>query len=225
MIQFMMENIMIIGNSQSTNIFLNRNSYLPQNKKDSVTKEIEKQIENLQEQISKISNKENLSVEQKLDMQNDLREQIDDLNKQLVKANLEKHAKELKEAQVQSIKQEDTSLANGGLSLISLSSSLKQVSIQKTTNTKMKGKAKILANEIKLDEERGVDVTYKKDELSQIKSSIENMSKRIQNTMKDVNNQIKKSNDQAKEKEGIKEDQLDKTSNSNNKKLDSQSAV
>ena len=112
--------------------------------------------------------------------------------------------------QNQSIQDEYTVNDSEGVNLISLSSSLKQVSIQNAVNTKMKGQARVLASEIKLDEGRGLDVTNKKEELSQTNSKIENINKQIQNTLKDVNDKIKKGNEQVKEKED-KTDKTDKT--------------
>ncbi|OFI01421.1 hypothetical protein CLOACE_21460 [Clostridium acetireducens DSM 10703] len=206
---------MMVGNNKNISIFSNRNFYYSQDKKDSVVKGIEKQIKIVQKQMVKISENESLSAEQKLDMKKDLREQLDELNEQLMKRNMEvqkqerekKEEKLQKQVQNQSIQDEYTVNDSEGVNLISLSSSLKQVSIQNAVNTKMKGQARVLASEIKLDEGRGLDVTNKKEELSQTNSKIENINKQIQNTLKDVNDKIKKGNEQVKEKE----DKTDKT--------------
>ncbi|WP_102401361.1 FlxA-like family protein [Haloimpatiens massiliensis] len=206
---------MIIGNNQKISIFANHNFSSSQNKKDSLIEGIQKQIENVQEQMWKISENEGLSTEQKLDMQKDLREQLDELNKQLMERNMEvqKEEKEKREKESQeqmknkSVKDEYIANGNEGINLISLSSSLKKVSAQNGVKTKIKGQARVLANEIKIDEGRGLDVTNKKERLSEINSKIKSINKQIQNSIKDVNDEIKKVNGQAKEKGEVKENE------------------
>lgn len=164
---------MNIKSSENISIFLNNNIHSPQNRKDSSIKAIEKQIKNVQEQL-------------------------EELNKKLMQTTLESQQKEREKKEIEmkeQVKDEDSVSNIRNENLILLSSSLKQISLQSSVSTKMKGEARVLASEIKLDEGRGLDVTSKKEDLAQINVKVENINKKIGEKLKNVNEQINKSNE------------------------------
>lgn len=158
-------------------------------KQDNVAMGITKQMNSIQEQLAKISENQTMSAEQKLELREELEEQLDTLNRQLVERNFKKQEQQIKQIQSPT---RDEDFERSGADLISLASSLKQVSTQRALSTKMKGKAKTLENEIKLDEGRGLDTTEKKAELLQINAKLDSISEQINNALNDIGKEFKK---------------------------------
>lgn len=88
--------------------------------------------------------------------------------------------------------------------LFRVTNALIQVKQQKAASVKMKGNARVLESEIKLDESRGLDVLEKRKQLSEMKDRIENVDKKIGETMKNINSEIKK-----EIKKDVKEDKVE----------------
>lgn len=176
---------------------INQTNNSPKNKQDSVIAGITKQMDSIQEQIGKISENETMTVEQKLELKEELEEQLDVLNHQLVEHNLRKQEQQIKQMQSPS---RDEDFEKSGADLISLASSMKQISKQRAISTKMKGRAKTLENEIKLDQERGINTTDKKAELSQINAKIESISEQINQTLNEVGKGFKNGPENVDEK-------------------------
>lgn len=176
---------------------INQTNNSPKNKQDSVIAGIAKQMYSIQEQIGEISENETMTVEQKLELKEELEEQLDVLNHQLVEHNLKKQEQQIKQMQSPS---RDEDFEKSGADLISLASSMKQISKQRAISTKMKGRAKTLENEIKLDQERGINTTDKKAELSQINAKIESISEQINQTLNEVGKGFKKRPENVDEK-------------------------
>ncbi|MBS4535722.1 FlxA-like family protein [Clostridium sp. D2Q-14] len=216
---------MMIENNQQTGISSNYSFYLPQNKEDNVIRGIKNQIKTIQEKIAKISEDENLSGQEKVDMKKNLREQLDQLYGQLMERRMEiqkqkEKEKQFKNQSVESAEVEGTVEDIRVMNLISISSSLKQVSHQNATKTEIKGQARVLESEIKLDEARGVDVTRKKEKLSEINSQIEMINGQIQSKLKKVNDKISKVNKKEKEEQDKKIDEKDKDENTDKNKIE-----
>jgi len=200
---------MNIKSNGNASFLFDNNINSPQNRKDNAIKGIEKQIKSIQEQMSKLSEKEGTSHEEKIDMQKKLKEQLEELNKKLIQITIESQQKEREKTgkEMQQQVQDDDSVSNiREKNLILLSSSLKQISLQSSIGTKMKGEARVLASEIKLDEGRGLDVTSKKEDLAEINLKVENINKKMEEKLKTVNEKINKSNEKTNVKDDSEED-------------------
>lgn len=182
-----------VGNESS---FLKNSSPMNLQKKDSIKEGLRNQILNIQKQISSIFENKTLSEEQKKLMQKDLKEKLDELNKQMMERELEirKQQEEKQEEKVKEQLKIDNS--NGSnqdemIDLFRLTNGLSKVKQQRVTSVKIKGNIRILESEIKLDEGRGLDVSKKREQLSEMKKRIGNIDKTITDTMKNINSEMK----------------------------------
>ncbi|SKB34816.1 FlxA-like protein [Acetoanaerobium noterae] len=208
---------MKLGEIRNQSGFLSNNTVMKYNKKDSIKEGLQNQIINIQKQIYSVSENKSLSIEQKKQMQKDLKEQLNELNKQIIQRDLEIR-KEQEEKREENIKEqlkdknyiddEQQEMTN----LFSITSSLNQVKFQTSASVKIKGNARVLESEIKADEGRGLDVSEKRKKLSEMKDKIRGINKKIIKTMNEVNKEIKKSS----KKEPLKN--VEQSSNENEEK-------
>lgn len=196
--------------NQNLHQIINQTNNSPK-KLDKEATGIIKQMDSIQEQLTRIAENETMTVEQKLELKEELEEQLDTLNHQLVEHNIKKQEQQIKQMQSPS---RDEDFERNGANLITLASFLKQVSTQRTLSTKLKGHAKTLENEIKLDQGRGLNTTDKKDELSKVNAKIETISEQINKKLNDFGKEFKKGPakvnkkeiDKQKEEEAKKQD-------------------
>lgn len=156
------------------------------NGKDSVSKGIQSQIENAQKQLQELSSNKEMSTEEKIKKQQEIREQINDLNKQLRQHQIDqrKEMQEMKQPSkdgVSNKKQSNISKAGSqgtGFSkasmtaMISADSALSQAKNCDHIATQMEGQKNVLAMEIKLDAQRGKDVTAKQGQMQDLEERI-----------------------------------------------------
>lgn len=156
------------------------------NGKDSISKGIQSQIENAQKQLQELSSNKEMSTEEKMKKQQEIREQINDLNKQLRQHQIDqrKEMQEMKQSSkdgVSNKKQSNVSKAGSqrtGLSkasmtaMISADSALSQAKNSDHIVTQMEGQKNVLAMEMKLDEQRGKDVTKKQGDMQDLEERI-----------------------------------------------------
>lgn len=208
---------MKLGEIRNQSGFLSNNTVMKYNKKDSIKEGLQNQIINIQKQIYSVSENKSLSIEQKKQMQKDLKEQLNELNKQIIQRDLEirKEQEEKREEKIKEqlkdknhIDDEQQEMTN----LFSITSSLNQVKFQTSASVKIKGNARVLESEIKADEGRGLDVSEKRKKLSEMKDKIRGINKKIIKTMNEVNKEIKKSS----KKEPLKN--VEQSSNENEEK-------
>lgn len=208
---------MKLGEIRNQSGFLSNNTVMKYNKKDSIKEGLQNQIINIQKQIYSVSENKSLSIEQKKQMQKDLKEQLNELNKQIIQRDLEirKEQEEKREEKIKEqlkdknyIDDEQQEMTN----LFSITSSLNQVKFQTSASVKIKGNARVLESEIKADESRGLDVSEKRKKLSEMKDKIRGINKKIIKTMNEVNKEIKKSS----KKEPLKN--VEQSSNENEEK-------
>lgn len=200
----------VVGNENS---FLKNSSTMNYQKKDSIKEGLQNQILNIQKQISSIFENKTLSEEQKKVMQKELKEKIDELNKQMMERELEirKQQEEKQEEKVKEQLKIDNS--NGSnqdemIDLFRVTNDLSKVKQQRATSVKIKGNTRILESEIKLDESRGLDVSKKRKQLSEMKKRIENIDKKTTETMGNINSEMKRG-----VKKAVKEDKVESEGN------------
>ncbi|MDD4549235.1 MAG: FlxA-like family protein [Syntrophomonadaceae bacterium] len=208
----------ISGEQNNIHLYANNKLHLDWKRKDGVIKGIQKQIMNVQEQISKISENDKMSVEEKMNREKELKEQLEELNKQLMQRNMEIQKQEReKEMKEDSEKQAPKDENNNGIgademqNLISIGSSLNRVKTQSSMRIKLKGEARVLESEIKLDESRGVDTTDKREKLSDLNTKIDKITSRMSENLNQFNKAMKESTStEKKAKQQVQEEENNK---------------
>ncbi|MBU5316197.1 FlxA-like family protein [Clostridium bornimense] len=160
--------------------------------KDNQLQAIEKQIDNVQNQIQKLSENKNLSDDQKMERRKELQQQLQDLNKQLMERKIEIQ-REKREDNVSNnkVNLHDTAefSAEG---LISASNTMKQIKTTNTVKTSIEGEARVLKSEIKMDKSRGINTEGKESRLAKINDKVSDIMKDINKDIEDINNTVDK---------------------------------
>lgn len=149
--------------------------------KDAVSKNIQRQIGQVQKQLQELSSNEEMSVEDKMKRRQELQKQIADLNNQL-----RTHEMEVRKEKQQTKGNSMDDLLGGGSqsraakagdggkglsqasmkAMISADSAIGQADVQGSVAKKMEGRAGVLETEIKLDAARGGDTAAKEEQLA-----------------------------------------------------------
>lgn len=152
---------------------------------DSVSKNIQRQIENAQKKLQEISSNQDMPLEEKMKKRQEIQQEITNLNQELRQHQVEmRKEQQSKRTTMDDMlggsKQANSAKADGaelGLSqagmqaMISADASMKQAQVQGSVATQMNGKAGILESEIKMDKARGENVEKKEEELAKIKEN------------------------------------------------------
>lgn len=153
---------------------------------DPVSKNLQQQIDHLQQELKEISANQEMPAEAKMKKRQELQKQISELQIQLkqrqIEVKREEREKKKEEGSFDDLlgtkAQNKTNAAqNVGLSadsmtaMISADKSVKQANVQGSVATKMEGKANVLEVEIQLDSARGGDTSAKQAELSDVKAT------------------------------------------------------
>lgn len=164
---------------------------------DPVSKNIQKQIENLQDQLREISKNEKMSSEEKMERRMELQKQISDLNNQLRQHQMEKQREKQQPANVTNANAADktqtadepvTGITKAGMqSIISADTAITQAEVTHKTVTQMEGRAGVLEIEIKLDAGRQNSVESKEMELAKTKQIAENATSSQMNILEKAN--------------------------------------
>ncbi len=166
-------------------------------KKDAIQESLRKQMENIQKQLLAVTENKSLSIEQKKDIKKNLNEQLEEINKQMFERQLEireeKQKQREKKIKENAIRNFNKDSEQGEITdFIRIATSMGKIKSQHLISLEMKGEARVLESEIKLDESRGLDVSEKKVNLSDIKDKLSKLSKKIGKSVKEVNNEVKK---------------------------------
>ncbi len=183
-------------------------------KQDSLIQSLQKQIEMVQKKMDKLSDNKQLSMEDAMARRKELQKQLDTLHKELTQRRLEIQ----KEKQEQVKKIAETTEASHDFSkdihndkgeqVIGMDLTLNLLGTLRSTQVAMKGRARVLENEIKIDRARGASTEAKEDELGKIKDQLKN---KVPDLMKDLvqdksNDKVSQSSlDQSAETEDEKE--------------------
>jgi len=175
---------------------------------DAVSKNIKKQISNVQKALQELSSNEEISTEEKMKKRQELQQEITDLNNQLKqhqielrkekqqKMNQKTPAENLSNKKPQKNKQ-DLELSQAGMkTIISADSGIKQAQVQGNVAKKMENKADVLKVEIMLDESRATGgktakTEAKRAELAEMKKISINATSEQMDTLEETNQEIK----------------------------------
>jgi len=171
---------------------------------DSVSKNIQNQIANVQKQLQEISSNKDMSIEEKMKKRQELQQQISDLNNQLRQHQIEVRREQqqkkgstmddmLAGSKMSSIK---SNTKGAGMSqanmraMISAGTAMSQAQIQGSVATQMEGKAGVLESEIKIDAARGSNVEEKKEELAELQKKAVAAETTQMNTLANANKEL-----------------------------------
>ena len=166
---------------------------------DSITKSLQKQINDAQQQLRSLSENNTMSSEEKMKKRQEIQKQINDLNNQLRQHQMElkKEEREKKQEENKINKQNSSDVPNkNGMSqsnmesLITADSAMNQAKESGKVVTKLKGKEGVLESEIKLDESRGVNVDAKLAELAKTQQGVYNAQSNQFSSLKDAKDKL-----------------------------------
>lgn len=166
---------------------------------DAASKNIQNQIQAKQQELQKLSENEDMSLEDKMKKRQEIQQEISDLNMQLRQHQIEQR-REQQQSKGSSmddmlggkhkVQKKPQNRQNAGLSqasmkaMISADSSMKQAAVQGNVATSMEDRARVLETEIKQD--RGGSEA-KKAELADIKAKAEQATASQMSTLSDAN--------------------------------------
>lgn len=193
----------------------------PQQEDDLISKNLKRQIEDLQKQLQELSSDTQMSGEQKMKKRQEFQKQISDLNMQL-----RQHQIELRRQKQQEKEESDnifesgaikntpnqgnntTGLSQGSMeAMISADASMKQASKQGSVASKMEGRAGVLEVEIKLDSARNGDTSAKQAELAKVEQKAANATASQISTLNKANKEVEEA---AKSEQGTKKSDASK---------------
>lgn len=173
---------------------------------DAQSKNIQKQIEEKQKELSELSSKEDMSPEEKMKKRQELTKEISDLNMQLRQHQMEKRMQEKAERQKKSRNAQNTGtqrvrsaskgkkktrasgLSTEGMSaMLSADTSMKQAQVQGSVSNSMENRAGVIETEIKLDSARGGSTEGKEAALADVRARAENAANAQASTLREAN--------------------------------------
>ena len=166
---------------------------------DSISKNIQNQIANAQKKLQELSSDDKLSLEEKMKKRQEIQQEITMLNQQLRQHQIEQRKEQQSKGAsmedmlgdnrktVKSGKQEHGISQSSMQAMISADSSIKQAKVQGSTVAQMKGKARVLESEIKMDKNSGISTEKKEKELADIQSKAQATTTSQLATLADAN--------------------------------------
>ncbi|MCY6958317.1 hypothetical protein [Clostridium brassicae] len=176
-------------------------SSIGKSKQNNILENLMKQKENLMESKNAIKERSLKNGEDSKSIQEKMKnidKQIEEIDKQLNEIKLQEQRKPMgvedKDNKNKESKQKSKNDSVNGVkvdksmeNILDLSSNLSQAKELSSQRTIMSGEARVLENEIKTDEQRGIDPVRKKKRLSKVNDNIEKISQNISNNLNDVN--------------------------------------
>lgn len=197
---------------------------------DATTKNLQSQILAKQQELKKLSENQDMTMEAKMKKRQEINQQIADLNRQLRQHEIEQRKEKQKEEAsmndmlggepANNAASAQQSQTNSGLSdanmkaMISADASMKMSDVQGSVSASLERIATVLRGEIKQDAGRGVSVDRKEQELADIEQRALNAAKGQMKELKGAHDSVKDAR-----KDAIKEARKDKLNNPN-KNLD-----
>ena len=203
-----------INGTNMQNVGMNRQMGI-----DSVSKNIQNQIANAQQELQELSSNKEMSIEEKMNKRQEIQQQISDLNNQL-----RQHQIEMRREQQQSKSSSMDDMLGGtrilsntgsqgaGLSqasmqaIISADSAMTQVQNQGRVVTKMEGRAGVLETEIKLDSARGNNVEAKQEELAEVQQKASGAQASQMNVLANANKELEEAAKAEQQTEKVSKD-------------------
>lgn len=161
---------------------------------DAVSKNIKRQISEVQKKIQELAQKQDMSLEEKMKKRQEYNQQIADLNAQLRQHEIEVRQEKQqpkensmedmlggKESQDGAQDKDSVSISTEGMeAMISADSSKKQSKVYGHVAKDLQAKARTLSSEIETDAQRGLDTSAKVSALADLEERMENaVSKQI----------------------------------------------
>ena len=138
---------------------------------DSVTKTIQKQIQDLKKQLKEVSADPNMNAEVKARKQQDIQQQITDLQNQLRQHQMDQRQQKLKEKTEEAKSSEQAGME----AVVSADNAVRNAEVQEGVASKMKGRASVLRSEMELDAGRNSGtIPSKMNELARAEQASEN---------------------------------------------------
>ncbi len=200
-------NIVSITNSAAKDSqTINGRQPMQNKRQDGILNSIQDQIMGVQNQLKKISENEEMSLEEKMSKRKELQQQLQDLNKQYTQRKMEvqkeKREKRAAEANANTENKErkepgvmDSSSMHG---LINASSSMESVKTVQSVHTKLEGEARIAEAEFKRDMARGASTGGQANRLSDLKSRAESAAGNVMRQLGNVNEAVEETKDTEK---------------------------
>lgn len=169
-------------NSEKTNGTSGSNAKSAKPMEDSLTKSLKKQIARLQENLQKLSENSDLSMEEKMKRRQEIMKQIADLNNQLRMHEMElrkekQNNEKVQEEQASAKKTENKKNQGTGLSqanmqaMISAETTFDQAKVEGRVVRQIEGRKRVLAAEISQDAKRNNNTDTKQQELSELEQA------------------------------------------------------
>jgi len=174
---------------------------------DSFSKMIQSQIANAQEQLQKLSENNDMSVEEKMKRRQEIQQQITDLDHQLRQHQIvQRRANQGKDNVIErnlSTKRADKSGkgAQQGMRastmrvIISADAAMSQAQVQSSVATRMEGRAGVLEAEIKQDSANGKSVESKQEDLIEVQQKLATTETSQMNVLSVVNKRLEEATD------------------------------
>ncbi len=195
----------ISGIAQTGSMSVNQNT-------DSVSKGLQEQITNAQEQLQELSANKDMSIEEKMEKRQEIQQQISTLNQQLRQHQIEarKHdaADDMQDysARKKSSTKETGLSASSMQSILSADASIEQVEVQSQVKTSLEGRAGVLKSEIKF----GMgNVEAKKEELADVEAKASGIESAQMSALSDINRELARTNADSSDKEKAVEEKDD----------------
>lgn len=196
---------------------------------DPVSKDLRRQIENLQKQLQELSANQDMPVEAKMKKRQEMQKQISELEIQLRQRQIE-----MKQEQTRKKKESGNAVdeltgakqlekkrgeQNVGMSagsmeaLLSADASMKQADVHGSIATKMENRAGVLETEIKLDVGRGgsSNIEFKEEELAKTKSLADQATASQMESLAEANATVQEAAREEKQDKDGKTGESDKT--------------
>ena len=169
---------------------------------DSFSKMIQSQIANAQEQLQKLSENNDMSMEEKMKRRQEIQQQITDLNHQLRQHQIEQRRANqgkdnviernlaTKKADKRGKGAQQGMRASTMRSIISADAAMSQAQVQGSVTTRMEGRAGVLEAEIKQDSANGKSVESKQEELAEIQQKAAAAQTSQMNVLTAVNKEL-----------------------------------
>lgn len=171
------------------------------NMQDPISDNIRKQIQDLQDRLKSVSQNQEMPPKEKLNKQKELRDQIANLKSQLTERQhqlrqekLEKSREKQGQGEPESTaRTSETGTVDGRTVSVLLSTDQQMNTVERMDSVKisMEGRAKALASEISLDQQRGLGVlSSKHEELADLERKIGKLGDAISGELGDINHEV-----------------------------------
>lgn len=213
---------MKIGNN-TTNYNVNANNMnngIGKPKEDNRLKSIQTQIKNVQNQINGLSEKKDMSIEQKMEKRKELEQQLQDLNKEAAQRQMEiqkeKREKAAEEAKAKKQMEEpkdtyersEASLALSSVQgIISAETSMSQAEKLQSVKTKLEGQKNVTNTEVKLSKGANT-IAKKKESISSLEGKIEKATSGMMEKVNDVNKTLEEAKTESIEESKEEENKV-----------------